>query len=122
MPLGRARVADVGIDAVLFGNENVVLPDVGAAVEDRHHDGIGALEHFAAVGGRGELGPIITPINDLLAGAPSEVEALLVNVDERDLTAFQKGEGEQVANQTAREAKTAGADKDDLGHSDRAFP
>ena len=121
MPLGP-RVSPTLVSMPwLFGNENVVLPDVGAAVEDRHHDGIGALEHFAAVGGRGELGPIITPINDLLAGAPSESRrSLLMSTSAISLPS--KGEGEQVANQTAREAKTAGADKDDLGHSDRAFP
>ena len=44
-----ARVADVDVDAVLLGDQDVVLPDVDAAGEDRAEDGVGAFERLAAV-------------------------------------------------------------------------
>jgi len=40
---GPARVADIGVDAVLLGDLDVVTPYVHAAGEDGDEDAIGAL-------------------------------------------------------------------------------
>ena len=71
-----------------FGDQDIVLPDVGAAVEDRYHDGVGTLEHFAAIGGCRDLGRVVSLVDDFLTGAAGEVEALLAYIDEGDLAVF----------------------------------
>ena len=117
-----ARVAHVGVHAVFLGNQDVVLPDVHLAVQDGGHDAVRAHERFLAVQGGDDLGRILALGHDALHGAADVVQALGVDVHQRDGRVAEGREGQQVSDQRAGKAEAARADKGDfLGHGGSSF-
>ena len=71
-----ARVADVGVHAVLLGNLDVVPPDADRRGQDGAEDGVGAFERLLAVHGREDGRRIVAFADDALDGAAREIEPL----------------------------------------------
>ena len=109
-----ARIADVRIYAVFLGNENIVLPDVHFAVEDRGHNAVGAHERFLAVERRQHFGRILALGYDAVYRALDVIKPLGVDVHQGAGRVLKGGEGEQVVDQLAREAEAACADECDF--------
>ena len=106
-----AGVADVGVDAVLLGDEDVVLPDVDAAVEDRGDDALRVLQRLAAVERGHDLGGVLAVRHNALAGAADDVEPFGVDVHQRDRGVGEGRVRQKVADEFAGEAEAAGSDE-----------
>ena len=111
-----ARVADVGVHAVLLGDFDVVPPDVGGAGQDGRQHHVGASQRLGPIQRRGDFGGIVAQGDDLFDRAPRKVQAFRVNVHQRDLGVRQQRERQHVAHERAGEAQTAGSDECNLGH------
>ena len=120
---GAARVAHVGVHAILLGDENVVLPYIHIAGQDCGYYAFRTYERFLAVHGRFDLRGVFALGHNALHRALDGRQALRVDVHQADGGVVKRREREQVAHQRAREAKAARADKSNfMGHEKSSLP
>ena len=112
-----AGVADVRVHPVFLGDGEVVLPDVGPALQDCRDHAVRALKRLAAVEGGHDLGRMTPVRRDALAGAADEVQPYRVDVHQRDGGVVEGGIRQDVADEVAGEGEAPGTDECDfLGH------
>ena len=105
------RVADVRVHAVLFGNLNVVPPDVDVAVENRTEHAVRAFQRRFSIECSGDFRAATHCAVDLFDHPGDEREPLRVYVHERDLRVRKCRECQKIPHEIARKDKAARADK-----------
>ena len=112
-----ARVADVGIDAVFFGNQNVVLPHTHVAGQNRAQHRIRALQRLAPVHRRHDTRRILAAVNNALHRTFREIESFTIHVHQHQCGIFQQRIRQDVAHQATRKSQTTGTDKCNFCHN-----
>ncbi len=110
------RVADRLAQAV--AERHLVVADGRVEAADLHRVDhvVGAVERRAPVERGGHVRAHAEPVADQAGDPRGRLEPLRIDVVERDLRVRELREGEDVADQVARELDAAGSDEGDLGH------
>ena len=114
MPDGPRVSPDVDVHAILFGNLDIIAPDRERGRHDGAEDGVRAVERRLSVQVRLDLRRVAALSDDLADGGAGKLQPLGVHVHQRDRAVGQRGEGQQVAHESARESEAARPDEGDL--------
>jgi len=77
---GPPRIADIDVNAVGFGNFNIITPDINITVQNRTQNPVGAFQGFGAVFGGNNLCPVITRFDYLINSAGNVIQAGFINI------------------------------------------
>ena len=116
-----ARVADVDVHAVFFGNLDIVPPNVRVAVEHGAQHAVRTGQRFRTAERRGDLRRLAGRVHNPLYAAADSIQPFGVDVHQRQLAVFKRRKRQQIAHNVPREDKAARTDECKFFHKKATF-